>query len=47
MIPAIVRFLLRVELARLGRRTLGPFDPELSAKIDAVVGAIEALGERA
>lgn len=47
MIREFVRLLLRLQLARLGRRSRGPFDPELSAKIDTVVVAIEALGGRA
>lgn len=44
MILPVVRFLLRLELNRLGLRTVGPFDRELSGRIDRLVVALEALG---
>lgn len=43
----LIRLLLRLELRRLSRRTVGPFDPDLSARIDSVLAALEALGGRA
>lgn len=45
IILRLVLVLLRLELRRLGRQALGPFDPVLSARIDRVVAALEALRE--
>lgn len=44
MILSLTRLLLCLELRRLGRRTIGPFDPDLSFRIDRVLAALEALG---
>ncbi len=43
----LARLLLRLELRRLSRRTTGPFDRDLSSRIDRVGAALDALAERA
>jgi hypothetical protein len=40
----LARWLLRRRKRRLERRLDGPFDPVVSAELDRIVAALEALG---